>query len=248
MQFIDTHCHLDFPDYDEDRPAVIERAQIAGCKAIICNGIDQASNEKIIALAKKYAIIKASLGYYPSHLADVSEEEFSFALDFIRANTPVSLGEIGLDYKEVEETDRALVEKRFLQLLDLAEELDLPVIIHSRKAEERCIELLENKKLKVIMHCFSGKKRLVERVAKNGWTFSIPATVVRTEHFQNIIHNYPLSQIVTETDGPYLSPFRDKRNEPAFIIESIKKIAEIKGMTSEEVGNQIFMNYQKLFL
>jgi len=99
---------------------------------------------------------------------------------------------------------------------------------------------------KIIMHCFSGKKSLVKRVRDNGWFLTIPTCVTRARQFQDIIKEVPLSQLFCETDAPYLSPFKDKRNEPAFIIESYKKIAEIKGMELNEVINNVWMNWQRL--
>ena len=98
------------------------------------------------------------------------------------------------------------------------------------------------------MHCFCGKKNLIERAAKLKYYFSVPTNVVRAENIQNIVKMVPLSRLFAETDSPFLSPFKEKTNEPAFIIESYKKIAEIKQMTLEEVKNNLFMNYQKLFL
>jgi TatD DNase family protein len=101
---------------------------------------------------------------------------------------------------------------------------------------------------KPILHCFCGRKHLIKRAADNGWSFSIPTNVVNAEHFQNMAREVHISQLFTETDSPYLSPFRGKRNEPAFVIEAVKKIAEIKGMTVEDTANNIFMNYQNMFM
>jgi TatD DNase family protein len=98
------------------------------------------------------------------------------------------------------------------------------------------------------MHCFNGKKKLVERINKNGWHFSIPTNVVKSEQIQNIIKLTDISKLFTETDAPFLSPYPDKKNEPAFVIESIKKIAEIKGLNLIEVQNSIYQNFQRIFL
>ena len=110
--------------------------------------------------------------------------------------------------------------------------------------------MLESSKLKkVVMHCFTGRKHLVKRIIDNGWSLSIPCVVVKLQQFQDNVKLAPLSQLLTETDCPYLSPYPDiRRNEPAFVIETIKKIAELKKMDQEEVANNIFMNYQKMFL
>jgi TatD DNase family protein len=98
------------------------------------------------------------------------------------------------------------------------------------------------------MHCFSGKKSLIQRAADNGWSFSVPPVIVRLQHFQIMAEMVNISQLLTETDAPYLSPFPGQRNEPGFVIETIKKIAEIKRMTEEDVANNIYMNYTNMFL
>jgi len=133
--------------------------------------------------------------------------------------------------------------------LTLAEKIKKPVVIHSRKAEKECIEIIETFKIKnVDMHCFSGNFKLVKKVQDNGWFFSIPTNIVRLFHFQKIVEETPMSQLLTETDSPYLSPFIEKRNEPSFVVETIRKISEIKKLNEEEVKKLIFMNFQKIFL
>ena len=134
-------------------------------------------------------------------------------------------------------------------MIELAEKIKKPILIHSRKAELDCIEMLESSKLKkIIMHCFTGKKRLVKIIMDNGWFLTIPTCVARSLQFQDIAKNVPLNQLFCETDAPYLSPYKDRRNEPAFIIESYKKLAEIKRMELTEVVNNIWMNWQKTFV
>jgi TatD DNase family protein len=107
--------------------------------------------------------------------------------------------------------------------------------------------LEEHKQKKVILHCFSGDKKLVKKAAALGYYFTIPTHVVRSQQFQDIIRDVPLNQLFCETDSPYLSPFPNRRNEPAFVVESYRKIAEIKGMNIDEVGNNIYMNWQRVF-
>ena len=249
---IDVHCHLDLC---KGIDKVIDRAKKARVIKIIANGIDFDSNRKCIALAKKYDIVECALGIYPK---DKLEEEckemgrkwIDFDVDkeieWIRKQKPVAIGEIGMDFKG--EADKIKQYEIFKKMIKLAKELDIPVIVHSRKAEKEVIEVLEEEKAKkVVMHCFSGKKKLVERIAKNKWMFSIPTNVVRTEQFQDIVKNVDINQLLCETDAPYLSPFKDKKNESSYVVESYKKIAEIKGMTLEEVEKNVFMNYKKLF-
>ena len=162
-------------------------------------------------------------------------------------NNIVSIGEIGLD-KSIKDCNIKKQIKVFKKVLSLAEEINKPVILHSRKAEEECIDILETFKTKNIMHCFTGNFKLVKRIQNNDWFFSIPTNIVRLLHFQKIVEQTSTSQLLTETDSPYLSPFKEKRNEPSFVVETIKKISEIKKLEQEEVKKLIYMNFQKTFL
>ncbi len=255
MQLVDVHCHLDlYPDFVEgefDLDAFIRQQEAAGVKAIITNGVKPDSNRKVLALAKEYPIVKASLGFYPTHIQEFSAEEFAAELRFIEGHKDeiVALGEIGLD-KYGGDADFAQQKDALIQLVELAKKLDKPILVHSRKAEEETIELLEQLgHKKIVMHCFTGKKKLVQRIIDNGWYLSIPCTVVKLQQFQDMVKAMPFSRILTETDGPLLSPFPEVRpNESRFVAESIRKIAELKGLDPEEAANQVFMNYQTLFL
>jgi len=209
-------------------------------------------------LRKKYDIVKASLGIYPINVLQKEIETGDFPLkpnifdiegeiDFIKKNKDkiAYVGEVGLDYLIIK--DEKEQKKLFLKMIELAEKIKKPILIHSRKAEQDCIEMLESSKLKIIiMHCFTGKKKLVKRIRDNGWFLTIPTCVVRSLQFQDIAKDVPLNQLFCETDAPYLSPFKEKRNESAFIIESYKKLAEIKKMELKEVINNIWMNWQSL--
>jgi TatD DNase family protein len=137
----------------------------------------------------------------------------------------------------------------FEKIIALAEKLKIPMIVHSRKAEEEVIDILETSKhKKIIMHFFCGRKHLVKKIQDNGWSFSIPTNIVRLTQLQQIVETTPLDKIFTETDCPWLSPFLVQTNEPAFVAETIKKIVQIKKMEEEEVIKNIYMNYQKMFL
>ena len=136
----------------------------------------------------------------------------------------------------------------FEKMISLAEKLNKPIIVHSRKAEEDAIGMLKSSKLKkIIMHCFTGKKSLVKKIADNGWFLTAPTCITRSTQFQENIKLVPITQLFCETDAPYLSPYKDKRNEPAYVLEAYKKVAEIKGMELKEVINNVWMNWQKVF-
>jgi TatD DNase family protein len=243
---IDVHCHLDFKDFDKDRNEVIERAKQNNFKVIISNGTDLESNKKVLELSKKYDIVKPSFGLYPLEAEKISEKELKELITFIEKNKPVSIGEVGLDLKHGKDLEKQ--KEALKKLINLSKKLDIPIIVHSWKAEKETIDFLkENKAKKVILHCFSGNLEHIKQAEGLGYSFSIPASIVKNKTFRKLAKRIKLNSILTETDAPFLSPFEGKRNEPSFIKESIKKIAEIKGITEEELEKIIFMNYQRLF-
>ncbi|HLC31909.1 MAG TPA: TatD family hydrolase [Candidatus Nanoarchaeia archaeon] len=243
--FIDVHCHLDSLQNIE---RFIERAKKKRVKLIVANGVNEKSNRLILELAGKFKEVKAALGVYPIEALNLSDAAFTKELEFIRkrAATIVAIGEVGMDFKESEEKERQ--RGQFRAFIRLARDIDKPLIVHSRKAEEACIELLEEEKAeKVVMHCFCGKKRLVERIMANGWSFSIPANCVYSEQFQLIIKLCPLPQLLCETDSPYLHPEKEFPNEPANVVRSYETIARLKGLKMREVEKEIEGNYRRLF-
>ena len=170
-------------------------------------------------------------------------------IEFIRKNKNkiIAIGEVGLDFLN-EGADRENQKRVFQKFIELAKELDKPLVVHSRKAEKECIEMLEKSNVKkVIMHCFSGKKTLIDKIAGKGWMFSVPASVKYNEHFQNLVKRVDISQLLCETDSPFLHPFREEKNEPSFVVEGYKKIAEIKGMSLIDVEKMVEGNFKRLF-
>lgn len=259
MLLVDVHTHLEHVDFKNDLDKVIQRAKQAGVKTIISNGINPETNRLTLEIAKKYDIVKAALGIYPIDALQKESEIGEFPLkpnvfdldkelNFIEKNKQniVAIGEIGLDFKYSNKKNEQ--KEVFKKMLNLAEKLNKPVIVHSRSAELECVEILQTTKLKkILLHCFNGKLTLVKKAIDNGWFFSIPTNIVRSQQFQKMTEITPLPQIFTETDAPYLSPFRGTRNESSFIIETIKEIAKIKNLTQEEVANNIYMNYKRVF-
>ena len=244
--FIDVHCHLDSRFYSAGEVGeVVEIAKKENVKLIVANGIGISENKEVIELAKKYKEIRGALGVHPTEiLRDIDEE-----IEFIRANAGkiIAIGEVGLDFLE-SGADREKQKKVFQKFIELAIELNKPLIVHSRKAEKECVEMLEESGAKkIVMHCFSGGFKLIDRISANGWSFSVPASVKYNEHFQNLVRRVELSQLLCETDSPFLHPLREGKNEPAFVVESYRKIAEIKGKSLKEVEREIEGNFRKLF-
>lgn len=249
--FIDIHAHLDDDQFHDDIDNVIDAAKSSAVHVIVNQGTNSESNRRSLYLSRKYPEVKAALGFYPLEAIKVSPAEFDEEIEFIRKSIKkiYAIGEVGLDkHWDKDEDHFRLQIERFKKLVQLSTENNLPIIVHSRKAEDETIGLLEVMKAKkVLMHCFGGKMTYVDRIVKNGWYMSIPTSVAYDGHFQNIVENAPLSHLFCETDSPYLGPIKGERNEPAKVVESYKMIAEIKKMELEDVKNNIFLNYQRLF-
>lgn len=245
MGFIDVHCHIDFM---KEISVIIKQAIERKVKIIINNGINIHSNRKTLELSEKYGI-KAALGIYPIDALKLTDKEIYSEIEFIRKNKDriIAIGEVGIDLQWSKDIEKQ--KKNFQKFIDLAKEINKPLIVHAREAEKETIDLLEeNKCKKVVMHCFSGNMGLVERIVKNQWMLSIPASVTFNEHFKKIVQETPIENQLCETDSPYLHPIKGKRdNTPENVIESYKKIAEINNLKIEEVERIIEANYKRMF-
>jgi len=242
---VDVHCHLDFDDFNKDLDEVIERARKAGVVKIITSGTSKKSNEEILKIRDKYDIVEVSMGFYPT---EVNLKNIDDEISFVREHKKdiFAIGECGLDYKEA--TNKEEQQRCFKKIIKLSEEINKPLIIHSRKAEADVLDLLEkSSNKKIILHCFSANMKLVQRAIDLGYFFSIPTVITRLEHFKEVVKRVPLNKILTETDAPFLSSVKGGRNESAFIVETIKEIARIKDLDKKEVESIVFMNYQQVF-
>ncbi len=245
MSYIDVHCHLDSLS---DIERVIDRAEKSGVRIIVTQGINKETNRKSLDLASRFSAVKSALGFYPMDSLSLTIKEIDEEIKFIEAHKKdiIAIGEVGLDLKETNELE--VQERVFQKMIDLSIKIGKPIIVHSRKAELQCIEQLEkNGAKKVLMHCFSGKISLVKRIIDNEWFLSIPTSVKNSQHFQEVIKLTPLEQLLCETDSPYLHPDKGFPNEPANVVESYKKIAEIKNLSLKDVEEQIEENYNRLF-
>ena len=242
----DVHAHLNFDQFKKDLGEVIQRSEEAGVIAIINNGTDVKGNRETLELASKYKIIKPALGIYPSDAIAMSDEDFNKEIDFISKQKIVAIGEVGLDFLKV--SDHEKQEKAFIKFIHLAKRMDIPLIVHSRGAEERVFELLQFEGAKkVIMHCFSGKAPLIEKIEKAGYSFSVPPAIMKSKTFQKLVKKVSITKLLTETDSPFLSHVQGERNEPKNVEVTIKKISEIKKMDFLEVKKNLFMNFQRFF-
>ena len=256
---IDIHSHLDHFYFKDDLAKVIDNARKAGVKVILTAGINPETNRKALEIAGKYDIVKPCLGIYPIQTLQREIEAGDYPLKqnkfdveeeirFIQKNKNKisAVGEVGLDYSMGEDTKSQ--QKLFEKMISLAEKINKPIVVHSRKAESNCVEILQSSKLKkIVMHCFCGRKNIVNKIINNGWFLTAPTSIVRSTQFQENVKLCPITQLFCETDAPYLSPYKNQTNEPAFILESYKQIAEIKGMELKEVINNLWMNWQRVF-
>jgi len=247
-KLVDTHAHMCDPSFDEDRDAVLERARKAGVAAIIAVGENLADARKNLELAEKYPILKPAAGLYPTHL---DLEQARQMADFLRDNKSriVAIGEVGLDYWIVKEDSEKALQREILKtFIALSKELNMPLNIHSRSAGRHAIALLlENDAPRVQMHAFDGKAGAALPAVEAGHFFSIPPSVVRSRQKQKLVKRLPLSCLLIESDSPVLGPDPSERNEPANIRQSIKAIAELKGVAEEEVVAAVSENTERLY-
>ncbi len=252
---IDSHCHLDMNNYEEDLDKIIERALAHGVKSIITIGIDETSSKAAIHLAKTYPFIKATVGVHPHDVEQADDATFSRLKELALTNREhvVAYGEIGLDYAK-QYSESGLQKRSFRKQLQSAQELELPVIIHDRDAHEDTLEILQETgpfPNRGVMHCFSGDIALAEKVISLGFLISIPGVVTfkNALPLQEVVEKIPLDHIILETDGPFLTPvpWRGKRNEPAYLLYTAEKVARLKGISIETVAKKTTKNVEKLF-
>ncbi len=252
---IDTHCHLDMSAYATDLDKVLERAFSQHIKKIITIGIDLASSGKAIELSSKNNKISATIGIHP-HDVDLLQENDYLELEKIyKSNSAhvVGFGEIGLDYYK-EYSDPVKQRYHFRRQLEMADTLNLPIIVHNREADNDIFRILQDAKPLThggIMHCFSGDYNFARKILDLGMLISIPGIVTfkNSTTLQEVTKKIPLASMVLETDGPFLAPqpFRGKRNEPAYLIYTAMKIAELRRIDVNMVIRQTTENAERLF-
>ncbi|MDD5417283.1 MAG: TatD family hydrolase [Candidatus Nanoarchaeia archaeon] len=240
----DCHAHLDSKEFDKDIDEVIKRSNCV----IINNGLNAESNRKTLQLAEKYENVLPSLGFYPWDAVRDGIKKTGKEIEFISRQKITAIGEIGLDFNiECTKQDIELQNLVFKKFLKLAENMNVPAIIHTRKAEKEVLEVLKNHKVKAVLHMYSGSLGLVNDFLKQGCYFSIPPLVYRTKSIQKLVEMIPVNRLLTETDAPYLSHEKGIRNEPAFVRYAVSKIAELKHISYKECEKEIYSNFKKVF-
>jgi len=246
MKLIDIHAHIGLNEFDSDRAEVVKRATEKGVIAILDSGETLEENKKVLELSEKFEILKPSFGFSPKMLDMKKAEEVE---EFIRENAEkaAAIGEIGLDYWHIKE-EREKQKEIFELFINLAKELDKPLVVHSRSAGKYALEVLEKAGAeRVCMHAFDGKAGTALKGVELRYYFSIPPSVIRSEQKQKLVKTVPIENLLLESDSPVLGPEKTGRNEPANIIVSAQEIARIKGIDVEEVA-QITTKNAKEFL
>lgn len=274
---IDTHSHIMFPEFDEDREEVIQRAMDAGLERIVCVGCGAGSSETAVKMAQedKSGFLYATVGLHPYDAMDVNDELLAKWEKWILADRRkiIAIGETGLDYFK-SKVDPEKQKFSFKKHIELAVKMGLPVIVHNRSADEDCLNLLMEfsrggelyKKLvqdcgcdgenmiepvKAVFHCYGSTLEFARKVWEAGFMTSFTGIITypSAKELREVVKEVPLDKFMVETDCPYLAPqgHRGKRNEPSYVVETAEKIAEVKGMGLSDVEKQVMENTKKFF-
>ena len=255
--FVDSHAHIDGPEFDGDRDAVLQRARDAGVTAILNVGTGDPHSgafERAAMLAEQHDDVYAAIGVHPHDARFYDDGAEKLIQDLLLAPRVIAWGEIGLDF-HYDNSPRDVQLKVFRRQLKAARELRVPVIIHTREAEAETVEVLrdewQDSKLPGIMHCFSGSSALANQCVDLGLSISFSGIVTfkKADDLRAIAASVPLDRLLIETDCPYLTPVphRGKRNEPAYVVEVARCLAELRGMTLDEMGQRTTENFSRIF-
>jgi TatD DNase family protein len=251
---VDSHCHLDFPDFADELDAVVARARAAGVGRMVTISTRVKRHDQVLAIAERFADVFCSVGTHPHHAHE--ELDLSVADLVARTRHPrvVAVGEAGLDY-HYDFSPVAAQEQGFRRHIAAARETGLPLVIHSREADDHTARILEEETGKgafpAVLHCFTGGRELAQRAIALGLSISFTGilTFKKSEALRAIAAELPAERILVETDAPYLAPgkFRGKRNEPSYVAETAKVLADVRGVSLAEIERLTTDNFFALF-
>ena len=251
--FIDSHAHIDGPEFDADREEVIQRAHAAGVSVILNVGTGDPHSgvfERAVELGKSHESVFTAIGTHPHDARlydDAAEEKIKNLIDNEHV---IAWGEIGLDF-HYDNSPRDVQVEVFKRQLRAARECDLPVVIHTREAEAETIEILRSEQCRGVFHCFSGSMELAQRAVEIGFmiSFSGIVTFKKADELRAVAKEVPLDRLLIETDCPYLTPipYRGKRNEPAYVVEVARSLATLHDVTIEEMARITTENFNRFF-
>lgn len=268
--YVDVHCHLIHKKFEGEEDEVASMCKSKGLEYMIVNGLEPTSNRAILELCTRHSYLLPAVGIYPLDAATnyITEENWTHDfdppakfdvdaeidwIDQMAAQKRISaIGECGLDKHYLKDESTMKEQERVLRLLmKLAVKHSLPIILHSRKAERRVFEMLQEERVeKADFHCFCGKAKLGVQIANAGYYLSIPSALASADpssSFPKLVQALPFDRILTETDSPYMGPVKGTRNDPSTVVEAMEAIARIKGTSVQEAKEQIRNNFQRLF-
>ena len=252
---IDTHCHLDFERFDDDRGEVVQRATDAGVTRIIIPALDLNNCRTVLQLADQYENVYAAIGIHPNSSAGWQDSWIGVLRDLAQHDKVVAIGEIGLDYYW-DKSPKSVQHHAFGLQLELAAELDLPVIVHNRESNADVIRLLATSSLNGrehpgVLHSFAADWETAVSALHMGFYlgFTGPVTFKKADGLREVVAQVPLDRLLVETDAPFLTPhpFRGKRNEPAYVVYVAERIAAVLGMEAAVFAQQTTTNALRLF-
>jgi len=249
----DTHVHLNVKQFDQDRRQVIERAKEAGVENMVVVGFDHETIPKAIALAEQFDFIYAAVGWHPVDAIDFTSQELDWLEELSKHSKVVALGEMGLDY-HWDKSPKDVQKDVFRTQIRLAKKLNMPIIIHNREATEDIIEILQDEDAKTvggIMHCYNDSPDYIQACLEMNFYLSLggPVTFKNAPLPKEVAKRVPLDRLLIETDCPFLAPHpnRGKRNEPAYVRLVAEQIAELRGLSLEEVAKATTDNAHRVF-
>ena len=254
MRIFDTHCHLNHEDLFNNLDEVLESAKKVGVEKILVVGWDKASSLKAIELAEQYDFIYAAIGFHPTELNGVTEEDFNEVMAYIDHPKVVAVGEIGLDYHWVKDPGERQIQKEwFVKQINFANLHQKPISVHNREAFEDCLKILKEHPpiYSGVMHCYSGSVELLDEVLKLNMYIGLdgPLTFTNAKTPKEVCEKVPLERLLLETDAPYLAPhpLRGTVNEPKNIALVLDEVTRIKGLSKKHISDAIFENSCRLF-
>jgi TatD DNase family protein len=256
LTLVDSHCHIDMPEFDHDRDAVVERAREAGVERLMIVGeldeeLGMGGVARAVGMAERYGF-PCSGGVHPHQARLFDEKAMDLLRGLAREGRICAIGEIGLDF-HYDYSPRDVQKEVFRRQLRLAREVGLPVIVHTREADQETAAILEHEEADEIggvIHCFTGSRELSERALVMGFCISFSGIVAfpRAESIREVARTVPLERLLVETDAPFLAPppHRGKRNEPAFVVEVARQVAALREMSLDDLARAVSANFARL--
>ena len=251
---IDSHCHLTFGDYEEDMDLVIANAKEKGVQTILNVATNKDEYAQMVGLLERYPFVYGAFGIHPDSIEPNNIIKIDELLDLLHHLKIIGVGETGLDY-HYETVDRKYQQESFMIHIEAARQTGLPLIIHTRNADDDMVSILQETMLyspfKAMLHCFSSSEKLAKKALDLGLYLSVSGMITfkNANDLREIIKKVPLNRLLVETDAPFLAPvpYRGKRNEPSYITETFKMLAELKNISLDELSKTLADNFYTLF-